>query len=61
MMLAHVREAVQRMVARGTMRTEADVQGDLYVVLTSGALNLGEDQVKLESPSGDGTRRRLDV
>ena len=60
-MLAHVREAVQRMVARGTIRTEADVQADIYVVLTSGALNLGEDQVKLESPSGDGTRRRLDV
>jgi SAM-dependent methyltransferase len=60
-MLPQVRDAVQRMAGRNLIRTEADIQADIYVVLTSGALNLNEAQVRLESPSGDGTRRRLDV
>lgn len=53
-------EAVSRLASR-TARPEANLQADIYVVLTSGALNLGESQVSLESPARDGTRRRLDI
>lgn len=55
-----IEEAVARLASRD-VRTEANIQADIYVVLTSGVLNLGESQVDLESPSGDGTRRRLDI
>ena len=49
------------MVSRDAVRTEADVQADIYALLT-GWLNLQPDQVvRLEVPTGDGTRRRLDV
>ncbi|RBY92681.1 N-6 DNA methylase [Blastococcus sp. TF02A-30] len=52
---------VRRLVLRDTVRTEADVQADIYALLT-GSLNLQPDQVvRLEVPTGDGTRRRLDV
>lgn len=51
-----------RLAARDLTRTEADIQADIYLVLTAGTLNLHADQVaRLEVPSGDGTRRRLDV
>ena len=53
-------EAVSRLASR-TARPEANLQADIYVVLTSGELNLGESQVSRESPAGDGTRRRLDI
>lgn len=52
---------VRRLVSRDTGRTEADVQADIYALLT-GSLKLQPDQVvRLEVPTGDGTRRRLDV
>ena len=54
--------AVKRLAGRGAARTEADVQADLYLVLTSGSLALDPgDVVRLEQQVGDGTRRRLDV
>ena len=54
-------EVVRRLVSRDNARTEADVQADIYALLT-GWLNLQPDQVvRLEVPTGDGTRRRLDV
>ncbi|WP_342339008.1 MULTISPECIES: N-6 DNA methylase [unclassified Rhodococcus (in: high G+C Gram-positive bacteria)] len=54
--------AVTRLASRAKTRTEADVQADAYVVLTSGGLQLDTDEVvKLESQVGDGTRRRLDI
>ncbi len=57
-----VHHAVHRLAARATTRTEADVQADLYLVLTSGSLALDVgDVVRLEQQIGDGTRRRLDV
>ncbi|MEV0326206.1 N-6 DNA methylase [Micromonospora echinospora] len=44
------------------IRTEADLQADIYLLLTSGELALDPSQVaRLEVPTGDGTRRRLDV
>jgi hypothetical protein len=54
---------VQRMASRTAKgRTEADLQGDLRTLLLYGGLALEEDQVvRLEEPSNDGTRRRLDV
>jgi hypothetical protein len=55
-------EAVIRLASRDATRTEADIQADIYLLLTTGSLNLAPDQVaKLETPTKDGTRRRLDV
>ena len=54
--------AVQRLASRSSTRTEADLQADLYLVLTSGSLALDAgDVVRLEQQVNDGTRRRLDV
>lgn len=54
--------AVGRLASRALGRTEADVQADIYSILTSGELSLDVDQVvRLEQQVGDGTRRRLDV
>ena len=55
-------DVVERLAARDSTRTEADIQADIYALLTSGGLNLGSDQVaRLEVATQDGTRRRLDV
>lgn len=60
--MSTARDAVQRLASRDATRSEADVQADVYVLLTSGELSLGGDQVvRLEVQIGDGTRRRLDV
>ncbi|MFF0614113.1 N-6 DNA methylase [Nocardia tengchongensis] len=57
-----VTEAVNRLASRAKLRTEADVQADIHLLLTSGQLDLDPDEVvKLEAQVGDGTRRRLDV
>lgn len=54
--------AVARLAARDAARTEADLQADIYLLLTTGGLNLQPDDVaRLEVPTGDGTRRRIDV
>jgi len=54
--------AVQRLASRTSTRTEADIQADLHLVLTSGSLALDAgDVVRLEQQVNDGTRRRLDV
>jgi len=54
--------AIQRLASRNTARTEADIQADAYLVLTSGDLALeAGDVVRLEEQIGDGTRRRLDI
>jgi len=53
-----------RLARRGGQRTEADVQADVRTLLLYGGLSLDDDQVdvvNLESPTKDGTRRRLDV
>jgi len=55
-------DAVTRLAARTTARTEADIQADVYLLLTAGGLNLQPTQVaRLEVGTGDGTRRRIDV
>ena len=55
-------DVVARLVSRDGTRTEADLQADIYVLLTSGNLRINPDQVaRLEVPAADGTRRRLDV
>lgn len=57
-----VTNAIQRLASRALTRTEADVQADLYLLLTSGSLALDAgDVVKLEVQVSDGTRRRIDV
>lgn len=54
--------AVGRLAARDGTRTEADLQADIYLLLTAGGLSLlPGDVAQLEVQSGDGTRRRLDV
>lgn len=55
-------DVVGRLAARDASRTEADLQADIYLLLTAGGLSLlPGDVARLEVPSGDGTRRRLDV
>ncbi|GAB3271915.1 hypothetical protein [Kineosporia babensis] len=55
-------QVVKRLYARETTRTEADIQADIYTLLTVGGLSLSPDHVaRLEVPTKDGTRRRLDV
>jgi hypothetical protein len=63
MFAADVRaKIVTSLAARDPRRTEADLQGDIYALLTTGGLALEPHQVaKLEVPTKDGTRRRLDV
>ena len=53
---------ISRLADRDATRTEADLQADIYGLLTIGGLNLSVDQVaRLETQTQDGTRRRLDV
>ncbi|WLS46759.1 N-6 DNA methylase [Micromonospora profundi] len=55
-------DAVKRLASRAAGRTEADLQADVYLLLTTGDLALDSAQVaRLEVQTGDGTRRRLDV
>jgi hypothetical protein len=53
-----------RLASRRTGVSEATVQADVRQFILSAALNLSEDAVvpvSLESPLGDGTRRRIDI
>jgi len=63
MIAADIRaKIVASLAARDPHRTEADLQGDIYALLTTGGVALEPHQVaKLEVPTKDGTRRRLDV
>lgn len=55
-------ELLDRIRRRDTHRPEAELQAQIYQLLTMGVLNLGEgDVAKLEVQTGDGTRRRLDI
>ena len=57
-----VLETVTRLARRKPARPEAEIQADIYLLLTSAGLGLGtDDVVKLESPVADGTRRRIDI
>lgn len=61
-MNASVAAAASRLAVRGQGRTEADIQADIYVILTGSDLRLStDDVVRLETQVGDGTRRRIDV
>ncbi|MDE9363994.1 N-6 DNA methylase [Luteipulveratus sp. YIM 133132] len=62
MATAEVVEVLDRIRRRDSSRPEAQLQAEIYQLLTMGALDLGEgDVAKLEVQTGDGTRRRLDV
>lgn len=53
---------LERIRRRDPGRPEAQLQAEIYQLLTMGALDLVEgDVAKLEVQTGDGTRRRLDV
>ena len=53
---------ISRLVKRDPARTEADIQSDIHALLVVGELmNIGDQQARMESPSADGTRRRIDV
>ena len=55
-------EVVDRIRRRDAKRPEAQLQAEIYQLLTMGALNLETDDVaQLEVQTQDGTRRRLDV
>jgi hypothetical protein len=54
---------IQRLASRKP-RPEATIQGDIYSLLTQASVGLGADDVEqkmMESPLGDGTRRRIDI
>ena len=52
----------ERLLSTDGTRTEADIQSDIKLLLLDDSLNLESDQVvRLEEPTGDGTRRRLDI
>lgn len=58
----NLRTLVSRMANRNAGRTEANVQSDLHMLLTTAPLNLDDgdlDSITLESPAGQ--RRRIDV
>lgn len=62
MATAAVTNLLDRIRRRDPKRPEAELQAQIYQLLTMGVLNLGVDDVaKLEVPTGDGTRRRLDI
>ena len=42
-------------------QTEADIQFAIAAFITAVPLGLNSDQVKAEKPTGDGTRRRIDI
>ena len=55
-------QVLDRIRRRDNSRPEAQLQADIYLLLTMGALNLGVDDVaRLEVQTNDGTRRRLDI
>lgn len=57
-----VTAVVERIRRRDRRRPEAQLQADIYQLLTMGALNLDRDDVaRLEVPTNDGTQRRLDI
>lgn len=51
-----VRDLLQRNVL-----TEADIQSSIKTVLLTGEIGLADDQVVLEDPMGDGSKRRIDI
>lgn len=53
---------VARLASRKPIRPEAEIQADIYSLLTLASLGLDtDDVVKMESQVADGTRRRIDV
>ncbi len=57
-----LKHLLRRLAGRGQVRTEADVQSDIKLLLVTANLNLAEDDiVSLEVPLRDGTRRRIDI
>src|ERR1019366_1107857 len=52
-------QCLDRLASRNPGRTEADIQSDIRDVLLYGGFELGDEQVRLESPAEN--RRRIDV
>lgn len=52
---------VQLMLHPELGTTEATIQSNIYALLTFGDLNLSKEQVRLETGTNDGTKRRIDV
>jgi hypothetical protein len=55
----HLDQCLERLSTRNPGRTEADIQADVRDVLLYGGFELGDENVRLESPAPD--RRRIDV
>lgn len=56
-----VKELVEGLTRQSTSRTEADIQSDVRALLLWGGLDLGDDQVHLESPVDGGKRIDIEV
>ncbi|MGA5629776.1 N-6 DNA methylase [Streptomyces cellulosae] len=58
----HLRKLAGDFSDKSTARTEAEIQAGISSFLLAGSLGLDESQVvKLEVPTRDGTRRRIDI
>jgi SAM-dependent methyltransferase len=55
----HLDQCLERLASRNPGRTEADIQADVRDVLLYGGFELGDENVRLESPAPD--QRRIDV
>lgn len=55
-------DTVTRLARRKPLRPEAEIQADIYMLLTTAGLGIDpDDVVKMESQVADGTRRRIDI
>lgn len=55
----HLDQCLERLASRNPGRTEADIQADVRDVLLYGGFELGDENVRLESPAPD--QRRIDI
>lgn len=55
------RALLEQVTKRDPLRSEADIQASIHAYLVVSDLNIDEQQARMEAPSGDGTRRRIDI
>lgn len=55
------RTLLEQATKRDPLRSEADIQASIHAYLVVSDLNIDEHQARMETPSGDGTRRRIDI
>lgn len=56
-----LKDLISSLARRDPQRTESDLQADVKRLLLGLDLNISENDIRLESPMQDGSRRRLDI